>query len=82
MSVATVYTKPGCPSCDETKALMSELGLEYKEVDISVDRNALTRLRSMGYRGAPVVETEETNWSGFNESAIRDLATGVSAWDF
>lgn len=82
MSDVTVYTKPGCPSCDDTKALMTELDVAYNEVDISVDRAALTRLKSMGYRGAPVVETSETTWAGFNEPAIRDLATGTSAWDF
>lgn len=83
----TVYTKPNCGSCVETKDLMNELGLEYAEVDISKDAVALKRLKSLGYRGAPVVITEEESWFGYNEAAIRNLVPGSvaaddSVWDF
>jgi glutaredoxin-like protein NrdH len=84
----TVYTKPNCGDCVETKALMVELGLEFDEVDISKDIVALKRLKAAGHRGAPVVETSDTSWFGFNESKIRNLvstenfASDDSVWDF
>lgn len=81
-ATVTVYTKPNCGSCVDTKELMNELGLEFAEVDISKDAVALKRLKSLGYRGAPVVVTPDTSWFGFNEPAIRDLASGEDAWDF
>lgn len=81
-ATVTVYTKPGCPSCVQTKDLMTELDLAFNEVDISLDAVALKRLKSLGFRGAPVVETPDTSWFGFNEPAIRDLASGEDAWDF
>jgi glutaredoxin-like protein NrdH len=85
----TVYTKPGCPSCVDTKELMTELAIVFNEVDISKDPVALKRLKDRGYRGAPVVETEDTSWFGFNEGEIRNLVTSKglspaddSMWDF
>lgn len=87
-ATVTVYTKPGCPSCVQTKDLMAELELAFNEVDISKDAVALKRLKSLGFRGAPVVETEYNSWFGFNESEIRNLVSGAtlaaddSVWDF
>lgn len=87
-ATVTVYTKPNCGDCVETKALMNELGLEFAEVDISKDLVALKRLKAAGHRGAPVVETEDASWFGFNESKIRNLVTTESfssddsVWDF
>lgn len=84
----TVYTKPNCGSCVDTKELMTELGLTFAEVDISKDAVALKRLKSLGFRGAPVVETAETSWGGFDESKIRNLVakesftSDDSVWDF
>lgn len=84
----TVYTKPNCGECVETKSLMVELGLEFKEVDISRDIVALKRLKAAGHRGAPVVETADASWFGFNESKIRNLVakesftSDDSVWDF
>jgi glutaredoxin-like protein NrdH len=84
----TVYTKPNCGSCVDTKVLMIELGLEFAEVDISKDAVALKRLKSLGYRGAPVVEAGDTSWGGFDESKIRNLVakesftSDDSVWDF
>lgn len=82
MPAVTVYTKPNCPSCHDTMELMDELGVAYNPVDISIDIAARKELKGMGYREAPVVITSEGKWSGYNEKAIRDLASGDSAWDF
>lgn len=84
----TVYTKPNCGDCVETKELMVELGVEFNEVDISKDIAALKRLKAAGHKGAPVVETPDASWFGFNESKIRNLVTKESfasddsVWDF
>jgi glutaredoxin-like protein NrdH len=31
----TVYTKPGCPNCDKTKAYFDRKGITYQPVDIT-----------------------------------------------
>lgn len=84
MPAVTVYTKPACPSCSDTKSLMKKLGIVFNEVDISVDHDARKRVKAMGFRAAPVVETTNSNWSGFNETEIRKLVENAvdDTWDF
>lgn len=88
-ATVTVYTKPNCVSCVDSKDLMTELGIQFAEVDISKDKEALARLKALGFRGAPVIETEDTSWGGFNESKIRNLVSANDEltvddgmWDF
>jgi glutaredoxin len=32
----TVYSKPGCPHCDQAKALLNSLGMNYEVVNVDV----------------------------------------------
>lgn len=82
-----VYTKPDCPNCENTYALLNELQIDFTTVDIYENPNTLAYLKSKGFRGAPVVETDEKSWSGFNEKAIRALVPAENlysedVWDF
>lgn len=73
MSV-TVYTKPGCVQCNATYRALDKKGIAYNSVDISIDEDALNRLRAMGHQQAPVVETPTDNWTGFRPDKIEELA--------
>jgi glutaredoxin-like protein NrdH len=73
MSV-TVYTKPGCVQCNATYRALDKKGIIYTSVDISVDEDALDRLKAMGHLQAPVVETLTDNWTGFRPDKIEELA--------
>ena len=53
----TVYSKPDCPQCESTRRDLEILGIEYALVDLMQDRAALQRLVGLGYRSAPVVES-------------------------
>ncbi len=70
-----VYSKPNCPQCDLTKRDMDILGIEYQTIDISQQHDQLERLTSMGFRSAPVVETEVESWSGYNQEKIKNLVS-------
>jgi glutaredoxin-like protein NrdH len=82
--MVTVYTKPNCAHCKETKDLMKTLSVDYSEIDITKDPKALKFLKENGFREAPVVVTETEKWSGFKESKIRALTETSSddTWDF
>ncbi|HRP87903.1 MAG: glutaredoxin family protein [Xanthomonadaceae bacterium] len=69
----TVYSKPDCPQCDSTRRDLEILGIEYALVDLMQDRAALQRLVGMGYRSAPVVETDRGSWSGYDRERIKAL---------
>lgn len=48
-----VYSGTDCPKCETLKAQLKQKGIEYKEVNIREDEEALAFLRSKGHRGIP-----------------------------
>ncbi len=73
----TVYSKPNCPQCDLTKRDMDILGIEYNTIDISQQHDQLERLTSLGFRSAPVVETDAETWAGYDQEKIKNLVSYV-----
>lgn len=71
----TVYSKPNCPQCDLTKRDMDILGIEYEIIDISLQQDQLERLAGLGFRSAPVVETDRDVWSGYQQDKIKELVS-------
>jgi glutaredoxin-like protein NrdH len=69
----TVYTKPQCVQCDQTKRTLDKLGLEYDTVDITVDTDAFDKVVAMGFKSAPVVITDDDAWAGFQPDKINGL---------
>lgn len=72
MSV-TVYTKPVCPGCNQTKKYLKENNVAYKEVDLSQDIDALNMIKEMGYRQVPVVFFGDNHWSGYRQDKLKDI---------
>jgi glutaredoxin-like protein NrdH len=79
----TVYTKPECNNCDQTKRRLNKHGIEYETVDVTEDDAAREFVTDgLGYRQMPVVVVEETtengtrleHWSGFRIDALDKLA--------
>lgn len=75
----TVYSKPACVQCDATYRALDKKGIEYTVVDISVDVDALERVRALGYFQAPVVVAGEQSWAGFRPDQITALANRQGA---
>lgn len=78
----TLYTKPSCVQCTATKRLLDQRGLEYTQVDVTEDPDALAFVKDLGYQAAPVVYTVNTDtvgyddidhWSGFNADRIKAI---------
>lgn len=70
--MVTVYTKEHCPQCAATKRRLNNAGVEY------VEENALQnldKLKSMGFRAAPVVMTEGKSWSGYRPDLLDELTS-------
>lgn len=72
-----VYSKPNCPQCEATKRQLDKLGIAYEEIDITRHRAELARLVAMSYRVAPVVETGDDAWSGYQPEKIRSLVSAA-----
>lgn len=77
--VATVYTTNNCQPCKMTKRHLARLGLDFSEVNIVENPEALTQLKAMGYTSAPVVvATTGESWSGFNPTKLNALKESLS----
>lgn len=61
----TVYTLPACVQCDSTKRYLKKHLVDFTEVDLSQDSEAMERIKGWGYSQAPVVQFGEQHWSGF-----------------
>ena len=73
--MVTVYTKEHCPQCAATKRRLNRAGVKY------VEENALQNLdalKSMGFRAAPVVMTDDRSWSGYRPDLIDEIAASSS----
>lgn len=70
----TVYSHPKCVQCEQTKKVLAGLGVEFDEVDVSEDMEALAFVKGLGYLSAPVVVAGSEHWSGFRPDRLKALA--------
>ena len=68
-----VYTLPSCVQCDATKRFLKNNSIEFEEIKLHEDVQALEMIRGMGYTAAPVVMAGESHWSGFRPDKIEAL---------
>lgn len=68
-----VYTKNGCIQCKMTKRLMDQMKIDYKEINIDEDKEALDYLKEKGVKSAPYIETENESWTGFQPDKIKQI---------
>ena len=73
MSSVTVYSKPNCPQCTQTKKKLEQKGIAFEVIDISQDKNAAQTVTDLGYRQVPVVVSGEKHWSGFRPDLLGAL---------
>ena len=71
----TVYTKPECVQCEQTKRFLDRHNMEYNTIDLTQDEEALKKVLDMGYSSAPVVITEHESWSGFRLTKLYRLVS-------
>ena len=69
----TVYSKPACVQCEQTKKLLTKNGLEFETIDITEDVDAYNKVVKMGFMSAPVVVTDNDSWAGFQPDKINGL---------
>lgn len=72
--MVTVYTLPACVQCDSTKKFLKRNLIEYTEIDISKDEEAMQKIRDLGFSQAPVVQFGEETWSGFRFDRLNKIA--------
>lgn len=70
-----VFSKEGCPYCEDAKALLSRHGYEYEEVRIDLDEDARTFLVNAGHRTVPQLYVNETLLVEGGFDGLKDMTT-------
>ena len=74
MDKVIVYTNPNCVQCEQTKKFLDRESIEYEVKDLGKNKDDLVRFINMGFKSAPIVETEDDIWSGFKIDKLKTLA--------
>lgn len=71
----TVYSAPWCGGCKITKTFLDSHNIEYREVDVSTDTDALAELKAHGYSSIPVVSVGslDNSWCDHNPQRLEEL---------
>jgi glutaredoxin len=67
----TVFSKAGCGGCVATKANLKKRGIEYHEVRVDQNAEALAAFQRAGFSGVPVVMAFRND-----EDEVPDVITG------
>jgi glutaredoxin-like YruB-family protein len=66
-----IYTMPTCPHCKTAKEYLSQKGINYKEVDVSQNREAAQEMIQIsGARSVPVIVIGDEVIVGFDSNRI------------
>lgn len=69
-----IYTTPSCPWCRKAKSYFKELGIQFKEIDVSKDQKAAEELvRRTHQMGVPVIQIGSHYIVGFDKNRIDNL---------
>ena len=70
-SKVKIYSTPMCVYCVTLKKFLKERGVEFQEIDVSIDEQAAKEMvERSGQMGVPVVEIEGEMIVGFNKEKI------------
>ena len=69
--IIKIYSTPTCPYCKMAKDYLTEKGISFSDVDVSVDRKAAEEMvEKTGQMGVPVLDIDGTVIIGFDKDAI------------
>lgn len=70
MKTFTIYSKDNCPYCVLAKNLLTSLGAEYEEIDITTTPGLIMDLvKRSGMRTVPQIYVDETCLGGYTDIA-------------
>jgi glutaredoxin len=72
----TIFTGPGCTSCERAKAFLRERHIGFVERDVASDAAAMNELVSRGCRMLPVICVGDRITQGFNPQELQQLIDG------
>ena len=65
-----VYSKPNCMACNFSKKYLEDRGVEFEEIDVFKNAEALAMLRDKGFAELPVVDVNGEFHTGFQPNIL------------
>jgi glutaredoxin-like YruB-family protein len=73
-----IYSTPTCPWCRRAEEFLSQRGVPYTKVDVSVDPLAAQEMvRRSGQQGVPVITVDDEVVVGFDRPRLERLLAGA-----
>lgn len=74
MPQVTVYSTQNCPYCRLAKAFLDRYGVEYRSIDVGVDRKAAKEMVEFsGQYGVPVIKVDDEVIVGFDTNRLKEI---------
>ncbi|HFI0394386.1 TPA: glutaredoxin-like protein NrdH [Streptococcus suis] len=71
--MVTIYSKNNCVQCKMSKKFLDEHNVAYKEINLDEQPEYIEHVKSLGFSSAPVIETENEVFSGFQPTKLKAL---------
>lgn len=69
-----LYSTPTCPWCSMTKKYFDTRNVQYQDIDVTKDRNAVEEMvAKSGQRGVPVIDIDGSIIIGFDKERVDNL---------
>ncbi|HEM3725558.1 TPA: glutaredoxin-like protein NrdH [Streptococcus suis] len=71
--MVTIYSKNNCVQCKMSKKFLDEHNVAYKEINLDEQPEYIEHVKNLGFSAAPVIETENEVFSGFQPTKLKAL---------
>lgn len=69
-----LYTSPSCTNCQALKKYLKIINVEYKEIDVSIDQESLTKIiPKIDELKLPIAENNGKYVTGFNITKLKEI---------
>ena len=69
-----LYTSPSCSHCQALKAYLKNKGIDFTEIDITIDQDSFSKaVTKSGRMEVPLIEYKDKYLAGFNVKELEEL---------
>ncbi|HEM3684203.1 TPA: glutaredoxin-like protein NrdH [Streptococcus suis] len=71
--MVTIYSKNDCVQCKMSKKFLDQHNVAYTEINLDEQPEYIEHVKGLGFSAAPVIETENEVFSGFQPAKLKAL---------
>ena len=79
MTEVKLFTSPGCGTCAQVKDYLKKADIEFKELNICEDKEAIEELKKLGAMTVPCLTAGDMVIRGFDRTRLDELIACLTA---